>query len=256
MGTEEDRSRRRGNPTGPTAANVAANLKELRGSQSLRALSARLAEIGHPLAASALQRIESGERRVDVDDLTALACALDVSPLALLKIPASANTGRLTGTAEHTSSELALWLQGLEPLSEQRDRLADALKPSEWQALLLWAKDLVGGSFSLERASTELKARMVFYSRQALHLGIGPVWIRMTAHDAPVYVIDDAGDVLFQMPETAPGIEVHVVGRFDESGRPFRDPAEHAEDLLVRIQREMDELRRLHAAREAHDGDD
>ena len=41
-------------------------------------LSERTGEAGRTLSASALNSIETGKRRVDVDDLMALAAALDV----------------------------------------------------------------------------------------------------------------------------------------------------------------------------------
>lgn len=56
---------------------------------ALRVVSlARLAEIGRDIPPLGLRRIESGERRVDADDLMALAVALGVSPISLL-MPAS-----------------------------------------------------------------------------------------------------------------------------------------------------------------------
>ena len=69
---------------GPTGERVAANLKRLRGRIPVRELSARLAAIGRPIAPSGITKIEQGTRRVDVDDLTALAIALGVSPNRLL----------------------------------------------------------------------------------------------------------------------------------------------------------------------------
>ena len=42
------------------------------------------AKFGRPLAHSAVDQIEKGTRRVDVDDLIALAAALGVSPTTLL----------------------------------------------------------------------------------------------------------------------------------------------------------------------------
>ncbi|MFF7158134.1 helix-turn-helix domain-containing protein [Streptomyces sp. NPDC008139] len=64
------------------------NLKRLRKARGLTttALAAALAddEIEHPIPASGITRIEKGDRRVDVDDLVALAVALNVSPLTLL----------------------------------------------------------------------------------------------------------------------------------------------------------------------------
>lgn len=71
---------------GPTADTVAVNVKRLRDDLNLglRALAARLANAGRPLTHTALDKIERGTRRVDVDDLMALAVALEVSPATLL----------------------------------------------------------------------------------------------------------------------------------------------------------------------------
>jgi transcriptional regulator with XRE-family HTH domain len=71
---------------GPTAATVAINVRRLREGLNLglRALAKRLADTGRPLTHTALDKIEREKRRVDVDDLMALAAALDVSPATLL----------------------------------------------------------------------------------------------------------------------------------------------------------------------------
>lgn len=69
-----------------TAETVSANVKRLRTQQNLglRTLSKKLGEVGRPLGHSAIDQIEKGTRRVDVDDLVALAAALGVSPITLL----------------------------------------------------------------------------------------------------------------------------------------------------------------------------
>ncbi|HEY9316117.1 helix-turn-helix transcriptional regulator [Williamsia sp.] len=74
------------NPLGPTGIAVSANIKRLREAQRITfaELSRRLTEIGRPIATLGLSRIETGDRRVDVDDLMALAVALDVAPGRLL----------------------------------------------------------------------------------------------------------------------------------------------------------------------------
>lgn len=59
---------------------------------TLAQLSERLGELGRPILPSGLSKIENGERRVDVDDLVALALALDTTPNALL-LPAEADAG-------------------------------------------------------------------------------------------------------------------------------------------------------------------
>lgn len=59
-------------------------MKRIRGELSLRDLESRLEDLGTRITASGLQKIEAGSRRVDVDELLALAVALNVNPNALL----------------------------------------------------------------------------------------------------------------------------------------------------------------------------
>jgi hypothetical protein len=76
--------------TGPIGTAVAANIETLLESQNLSyaELSRRLDKLGRPIAPLGLTRIRDHKRRVDVDDLVALALALGVSPTTLL-LPAS-----------------------------------------------------------------------------------------------------------------------------------------------------------------------
>jgi transcriptional regulator with XRE-family HTH domain len=71
---------------GAAADAVSANVKRLRSEQNLglRALSDRLEKIRPSLRHSTIDAIERGTRRVDVDDVLALALALGVSPATLL----------------------------------------------------------------------------------------------------------------------------------------------------------------------------
>lgn len=71
---------------GVVGRNTAERVRALRGEQGMsqRALSARLAALGVTMVPSAVAKVESGERRVDVDDLVALAIGLNVSPVRLL----------------------------------------------------------------------------------------------------------------------------------------------------------------------------
>jgi transcriptional regulator with XRE-family HTH domain len=71
---------------GPIAPRVAANIRALREDRRLTLddLSNRLYALGRPIQRSGLSKIESGDRRVDTDDLVALALALDVTPNRLL----------------------------------------------------------------------------------------------------------------------------------------------------------------------------
>ncbi len=72
--------------TGAASQRVARNVRLLRHHRNLTAaaLSARLTGIGHPIVDTGILKIEHGDRRVDVDDLTALAEALQVEACALL----------------------------------------------------------------------------------------------------------------------------------------------------------------------------
>ncbi|MFD3425271.1 helix-turn-helix domain-containing protein [Nocardia fluminea] len=70
-------------PTGKTvAANIARHRKDRR--LSYAELSRKLTELGRPIPTLGLRKIESDERRVDVDELLALSVALDAPPADLL----------------------------------------------------------------------------------------------------------------------------------------------------------------------------
>jgi transcriptional regulator with XRE-family HTH domain len=100
---------------GATAAAVAANITRLRESGGLQytGLSARLAELGWSLSPVALRRIEQGDRRVTVDDLVALAVALEVSPETLL-MPYAENADdevQITGWEPMDAASAWRWMQ-------------------------------------------------------------------------------------------------------------------------------------------------
>ena len=71
---------------GPVGEQVVRNVEELREARglSLRDLSKILGNLGRPILPSMLQALSKGGRRVDADDLVALAIALRVNPDALL----------------------------------------------------------------------------------------------------------------------------------------------------------------------------
>ncbi|MFE6816024.1 helix-turn-helix domain-containing protein [Streptomyces sp. NPDC057677] len=70
-------------PAGQHVAQAVARLREAR-SWDQAALVARLAAEGLAVSQPILSRVEAGTRRVDVDELLALAVALGVAPAALL----------------------------------------------------------------------------------------------------------------------------------------------------------------------------
>jgi hypothetical protein len=69
---------------GPIGLAVARNVRRFRGDTSYAELSRKLAERGRPIPPLGLRHLEAGTRQVSVDELVALAMALDVAPLTLL----------------------------------------------------------------------------------------------------------------------------------------------------------------------------
>jgi transcriptional regulator with XRE-family HTH domain len=147
-----------------TAETVSANVKRLRKGQNLglRSLSNKLGEVGRPLGHSAVDQIEKGTRRVDVDDLMALAAALGVSPITLLMPPMSGEgTNQMADSDEMVqvarkvdpvpAGRLWLWLRADSPLpgykGSHRKFFVDA-RP-DWDAgpgdPRFWTKDAVDG---------------------------------------------------------------------------------------------------------------
>ncbi|MGW1617232.1 helix-turn-helix domain-containing protein [Streptomyces sp. NPDC002285] len=125
---------------------MADNVRRLRTARglSLRALSAELEKVGHPLSADALNKIENGRtpapgteepkqvRRVDVDDLMALAQALRVSPASLL-LPwtETSNTpAEVTGAGAVEARGAWEWANGQKPLTvwDEGDRYGELLR--------------------------------------------------------------------------------------------------------------------------------
>ena len=78
----------------------------------LRTFSERVKETGRAMSTSALSKIENGDRRVDVDDLTVFAYILQTTPSALLAPPegASPPTGVPSGQFNH--EEIQAWVRG------------------------------------------------------------------------------------------------------------------------------------------------
>ncbi len=94
------------------ASVVAENVLRLRKQRGLtvRQLSERLAELGTPLLASGITKIEQGQRKVDVNDLVALAVALDTSPAVLLVPDVDVDEDRpVAVTPERVVSARAAW---------------------------------------------------------------------------------------------------------------------------------------------------
>jgi len=126
---------------GQIGENVARNVKRFRGRIGVRELSRRLTEIGRPILPSGITKIEQGARRVDADDLVALALALEVNPNALL----------MPETADGTATQLT------------EDVTATARQSWAWAAgdngLARWQRDgSLGAAFRNDRGTHDLSA--------------------------------------------------------------------------------------------------
>jgi transcriptional regulator with XRE-family HTH domain len=93
-------------PGGRLAKNVQ-RLRKLRG-LTVRDLSARLTEVGHPVLPSVVSKTELGQRRVDVDDLVALAVTLGVTPNRLL-LPGAVDDDTVMLTPNVEASQIGAW---------------------------------------------------------------------------------------------------------------------------------------------------
>lgn len=101
---------------GATGHTVRANIARIRKAQgiTLRELADQLAGSDRPLSHNAISEIERGARRVDVDDLIALALALNATPNALLLPPTSdaEHSVRLTLAGWQNANAVWDWAAG------------------------------------------------------------------------------------------------------------------------------------------------
>ncbi len=137
---------------GPTGEHVALKVRTFREARHLgyAALSRRLGELGRKIPPLALRRIEAGERRVDVDDLVALALAFDVAPVALL-LPTDRDGFRcLVANGDHYAwQHIWLWGTGLQPLDGDLLTFIRDSNPLKWAQIEATAADFTStGTFS------------------------------------------------------------------------------------------------------------
>lgn len=141
-----DQDRHRKNPLGPTGKQTAANIVRLRRELglTLQQLSDRLAERGRSIAPLGLRRIESQDRRIDADDLVALAVVLGVNPSALLLPPTVEGDAEVTGAGAVAATDAWRWADGRAPLplddaedaESARLRFQLRARPPGWRSLL------------------------------------------------------------------------------------------------------------------------
>lgn len=108
---------------------IAAQVKRLREAQRMpiTQLSERMGELGKPIARLGISDLEKGKRKVDVDELVALAKALGVPPLLLiLPVGSEPETEVLPGIVRDTW-DAAQWFTGEAPFTRN-----DSQDFNEW----------------------------------------------------------------------------------------------------------------------------
>ena len=101
--------------TGRSISHVREHLRHL----SQTELCERLAEVGFPMHQSVLARIESGQRPIRVDELFALAAALQVAPVYLLSGDLTGESVDVTPTIQRNPTLVRWWIQGTAALDEE-----------------------------------------------------------------------------------------------------------------------------------------
>lgn len=129
------------NPLGPVGDQVRANVERIRTARRMtkKDVSDAVGALGRPIPPLGVSRIEAGTRRVDADDLVALAVALNVSPLALLLPPKWGDDPvHLTPEKSVLARTAWLWGEGRSPANDLGNSL-DMNGPSDdeaWDAYL------------------------------------------------------------------------------------------------------------------------
>lgn len=120
-------------------------------------LCEKVGQLGVPLHQSVLARMENGDRPIRVDELFAVAAALDVAPVFLLSGDLVGEDVQVTPTKRRASWWVRSWVSGQAPLDdgeEQRRAYLDLVPDQErlarqWRQIVslqrILAEDLAGG---------------------------------------------------------------------------------------------------------------
>lgn len=119
---------RQKNPLGPSGDLAAQRVRELREGRgwSFKELSDRLAKAGRTIPTLGLRRIEAGERRIDIDDLTALAVVFEVNASAILLPLTTSGEVVMTAAGTVSTSRAWMWADGVYPLVADTEDLTGA----------------------------------------------------------------------------------------------------------------------------------
>ncbi|MFF9215514.1 helix-turn-helix domain-containing protein [Streptomyces viridosporus] len=152
---------RRANEVGPTGRAVASRVKDLREASRLttEALAQRVSDAGQPMRSTTITKIEQAKRRVDVDDLMALAIALNVSPLALL-LPVDEDdkfVAQLTTTRDATRGDAWRWGTGARALPPAPGDPVSPEQQDDFERMGLPPEELFGRRNTAGRIADELR---------------------------------------------------------------------------------------------------
>lgn len=112
-------------------------------------LAAAVTQIGHPMHQTQVAKIERGERRATIDDVFALAAALDVSPLALI-LPRS-NEGVRIGHVAVRGDDAWSWVLAQVPLTRY------VVAGTTWENPSYRAEDLAGRTLTDKEADDRIE---------------------------------------------------------------------------------------------------
>ena len=226
---------------------VAANLRRIRQERGLSyaELARRLAALGHPILDTGILKIEKGGRRVDVDDLVALALALDTTPNRLLlphmDIPDVTADCALTPSVTRDPREIWAWATGETPpgrapasvADDQDVKSAEAVfnrenQPHRWEAanwgvLGSYLQGIASGKPPRDRDRRPDPTAIEAVSVIILHvfkLGMTTAQIRNIAQAAITAALlhQNPDEMDIRLPETVRALEVQISGA--TGGRP------------------------------------
>ncbi|HZM77576.1 MAG TPA: helix-turn-helix transcriptional regulator [Candidatus Limnocylindrales bacterium] len=109
--------------SGPIGERIRFQLKALRDEQSLTQanLASVAAQLGRPMADNTLAKIETGQRRMDADDVVMMALALGTTPNRLL-LGDEGGMVALTPTMSAPARQAWAWADGRHPLGREEQR--------------------------------------------------------------------------------------------------------------------------------------